>query len=370
MRKIVKTKWQNRLKDGVWTILIFSIATGLCSILRCIDEGDIYIPMLFILAVLVISRVTTGYAYGIFAAVMGVFFVNYVFTYPYFQFNFTISGYPLTFITMMAASLITSTLTSQIKAQEALRVETEKEKMRANLLRAVSHDLRTPLTSIVGVISAIIENDDVIKKEERLKLLQEAREDAKWLINMVENLLLVTRVSTEGARLCTQSELVEEVIEESVQKFKKYFPDQQIVVEVPMEVLMIPMDATLIEQVIGNMLENAVIHGKGEKPIELTVSMQGKAVYFYIRDYGKGITEREMPHLFEDYFYHAPAVEEDTKKNMGIGLSVCKTIIEAHHGKIGIKNMSGGGAAFWFSLPMQEAKEKFEIVRESGGVDV
>ena len=361
MIKNVREKCRKELKNILWTVFIFGIATTLCGILRCIDEGDIYICMLFLLAVLMISRVTTGYLYGIVAAIMGVFFVNYVFTYPYFQFNFTISGYPLTFITMMATSLITSTLTSQIKAQEALRVENEREKMRANLLRAVSHDLRTPLTSIAGITSAIIENDEMIAKEERLKLLEEAREDAKWLIHMVENLLLVTRVSTKGAEIATQLEMVEEVIAEAVQKFKKYFPNQQITVKVPMEVLMVPMDATLIEQVIGNMLENAVLHGAGEKPIELIVKAKRKAVYFYIRDYGKGIHEKELPHLFEDYFYHAPAVEEDKKKNMGIGLSVCKSIIEAHHGKIGVENASGGGAVFWFTLPIEETeKERIE----------
>ena len=124
--------------------------------------SDVYVSMIFLLAVLVISRMTDGYFYGILAAVVGVFGINYVFTYPYFAFNFSISGYPITFISMAAVAVITSAMTTQIKQQEKIRADTEKEKMRGNLLRAVSHDLRTPLTSIVGATSAMIENDEVL----------------------------------------------------------------------------------------------------------------------------------------------------------------------------------------------------------------
>lgn len=105
-------------------------------------------PLLFVLAVLFISRFTDGYIYGLVASMVAVVGVNYVFTYPYFEFNFTITGYPLTFLSMLAVSISVGTLTTQIKQQEQIKLEVEKEKMRANLLRAVSHDIRTPLTSL------------------------------------------------------------------------------------------------------------------------------------------------------------------------------------------------------------------------------
>lgn len=133
---------------------ILAAATGLCFLLRLLDDSDVYVALIFELAVVLVSRFTSGYFYGLLASVVGVIGVNYIFTYPYFAFNFTISGYPLTFLVMLAVSIVVSALTTQIKQQEKLRAEAEKEKMRGNLLRAVSHDIRTPLTSIVGGVNA------------------------------------------------------------------------------------------------------------------------------------------------------------------------------------------------------------------------
>ncbi len=107
------------------------------------------------------------------------------FTYPYWAFNFTLSGYPLTFLTMLCVSLITCTMTTKLKQQERIRAESEKEKMRANLLRSVSHDIRTPLTSIVGVTSTLLETPNLPIAEQR-QLLEDARDEAQWLIRVVE----------------------------------------------------------------------------------------------------------------------------------------------------------------------------------------
>lgn len=139
---------------------ILAAATGLCFLLRLLDDSDVYVALIFELAVVLVSRFTSGYFYGLLASVVGVIGVNYIFTYPYFAFNFTISGYPLTFLVMLAVSIVVSALTTQIKQQEKLRAEAEKEKMRGNLLRAVSHDIRTPLTSIVGGVNAILDSGD------------------------------------------------------------------------------------------------------------------------------------------------------------------------------------------------------------------
>jgi len=153
------------------------------------------VNLIFVLAVATISRWTEGYFWGIFSAVSGVLFVNYVFTYPYWEFNFTITGYPFTFLAMLTVSMMISALNTQIKKQERLRIETEKEAVRANLLRAMSHDIRTPLTSIVGNTAAILENEDSFSPEQKRRLLEDVNEDAQWLIRMVENLLSITRMS-------------------------------------------------------------------------------------------------------------------------------------------------------------------------------
>lgn len=154
-----KMRW---IYDLLLTAAILAMATVLCTLLRRIDDGSGYVNLIFVLAVATISRWTEGYFWGIFSAVSGVLLVNYVFTYPYWEFNFTITGYPFTFLAMLTVSMMISAMNTQIKKQERLRIETEKEAVRANLLRAMSHDIRTPLTSIVGNTAAILENEDSV----------------------------------------------------------------------------------------------------------------------------------------------------------------------------------------------------------------
>ena len=185
--------------------------------------------------------------------------VNYIFTYPYFQVDFTVTGYPLTFIVMLTVSISVSALMTQIKMQEHVRLKAEKERMRANLLRAVSHDIRTPLTSIEGAAAGIIDNKDVLTEEQKEELLLNIKEEAQWMVRMVENLLSITRMNDEGTRLTTHEELAEEIVSSAVVKFSKRFPDIKVEVDIPEEVVIVPMDPILIRQVIVNIMENAVI---------------------------------------------------------------------------------------------------------------
>ena len=138
-------------RDFLITAVILLCAVGLCFILWLAGSIDGFAAPVFVLAVLLISRLTRGYLYGSISVILGVIFVNFIFTYPYWAFDFHNPGYPLTFFTLLMISLITSTLTAQAKRQAQLLAENEREKMRANLLRSVSHDIRTPLTSIVGL---------------------------------------------------------------------------------------------------------------------------------------------------------------------------------------------------------------------------
>ena len=153
--------------------------------------------LIFMLAVFVTSMYTEGYVWGVAASLISVLAVNFAFLSPYLAFNFTLPENLFSGLVMLAVSIMTSTLTTRIKMQEQLRMESEKEKMRANLLRAVSHDLRTPLTSIYGACSTVIENYDSLEKEQTMKLLNDACSDAQWLNRMVENLLSVTRIDSE-----------------------------------------------------------------------------------------------------------------------------------------------------------------------------
>lgn len=184
---------------------LFTSAVLLCILLHKAKSSEGFAYSISILTVLLISRFTTGYLYGTLAAVLSVVVTNYIFTYPYWEVDFTLSGYPLTFLTMLVVSLVTCTMTTKIKKQENLRIEAAREKMKANLLRSVSHDIRTPLTSIIGSTSAMLENPD-LPEEDRMLLLGDVKDDAQWLIRVVENLLSITRMGDATTRLVKNPE--------------------------------------------------------------------------------------------------------------------------------------------------------------------
>lgn len=187
-------------KKDVWVLLAALIGAFACVTLIQFISGRIdgVASMVFLLAVFFVSMYTDGYWWGVAGSVISVLAVNFAFRTPYFAFNFTIPENIFSGVVMLVVSFMTSTLTTRIKKQEQLRMESETEKMRANLLRAVSHDLRTPLTSIYGSCSTVIDNYDSLGREQKIKLLSEACADAQWLNRMVENLLSVTRIDADG----------------------------------------------------------------------------------------------------------------------------------------------------------------------------
>ena len=342
------------VKDGLITIGILAVATLACFLLHRGEQADNHAPLVYVLAILLISRFTNSYFYGMLSSVIAVIEVNYVFTYPYFHLNFTLSGYPLTFVAMFSVSIVVSMLTTQIKQQEKIRMEIEKEQMRGNLLRAVSHDIRTPLTSIVGAVSAVVENHDKLSEEKTLSLLADVKEEAQWLVRVVENLLLVTRIDSDSAKVTKEPEMVEEILAEAVAKFKKRFPGAPIKVEMPEEVLFVPMDAMLIEQVICNLMENSIVHGGIVGEILLSVRKEAESAVFCVADDGVGIGKEVLPRILNESIYRENGENVDGKRNMGIGLTVCNSIIRAHGGAVKAYNRKEGGAAFEFSLPIKE----------------
>ena len=343
-------------RDLLVSAVILSCAIGLCSLLRLADSSDGFASPVFVLAVLLISRLTTGYLFGLIASVLGVICVNFVFTYPYWAVNFTISGYPLTFLTFLMVSVITGTLTAQAKQQERLRAENEKEKMRANLLRSVSHDIRTPLTAILGATSAVLENPQM-SPSDRQVLLEDVRDDAQWLIQVVENLLSITRIGGDQARISKGPEAAEEILAEAARKFRRRFPSVPVSVSAPESLLLVPMDPILIGQVLSNLLENAVLHGETTTLIRLSVRQSGSFARFSVQDNGQGISEKALSTLFDGTLKHSETPSGDGKRNMGLGLSVCLAIVRAHGGTMVAHNLNTG-AEFSFQLPLYEEESK------------
>ncbi len=359
LKSFFTTPWGQIIRDILITILLAGLATLTAFwFFRTVPENPANVALVYITALVLIARFTTGYVYGIIASLFGVISVNFLFTYPYFAFNFTLTGYPITFVFMLIISITISAMTSRIKLQgkillerEKLLMEAEKEKMRANLLRSVSHDLRTPLTGIIGNSSTYLDNMDSLSEAEKNKIISHINDDSNWLLNMVENLLSVTRIDERSMRIATSLESVEEVIAEAILRLQKRLPDTRINVTVPEHYLLIPMDAMLIEQVIINLLENAAVHSKATLPIELTVTEDDELVHFQVTDYGIGISPERLPTIFDGAPY-TPINTTDSHKGMGIGLSICKTIITAHGGTI-IATNHESGCTFSFTLPKE-----------------
>ena len=352
MKMIIKQKtiFQNILLTTVILAFFFLVSLGVETLFDALSS----IPAMFALAVFLISLLTDGYLYGIAASFISVLAVNFAFAWPYFAFNFSIPENTVSAIIMLIITITSSALSSRIQKQKKIEAESAKEKMRANLLRAVSHDLRTPLTTIYGSSSLITEQYGDLSQEQVLQLVNGIKEDAQWLMGMVENLLSVTKIDANGVKLIKTTIVLEELVDSVLVRFRKRYPQQKIEVDIPDDFVIIPMDAVLIEQVIVNMLENAVQHAKGMTRLILKVFVVGDNAIFEIIDDGCGIPKDRMGSIFTGYFEKKDAPADNQKSSMGIGLSVCASIIKAHEGNVSVENRKTGGCVFRFSLKMEE----------------
>lgn len=513
-KKSKKFEWPHHfsltLKDAILTVGFLAAATFLSVGLRYLNIADQNVIMVYILSVLLVSRATEGYLSSVLASILSVLCFNFFFTAPYYTFNAIQPGYPVTFLIMLVAALITSTLTVKIKTQARLAVqrerrtdvlyeinkkllatrgldgivelindyivnlfgrsvilyavdpeqgangdflqaqgeedasflqsadeqavahwvfvnqkragagtdtlmgagafympvissrrvlavigvsclkgnvdhggrlflrmiasqlamalerqrlsdqqreilvEAEKEKMRSNLLRAISHDLRTPLAGILGASATIRENGKSLDEATFDKLVASIQEESQWLIHIVENLLSVTRINEGGSKVTKTPEAAEEVVAEAVGRVKRRFPQRAVSVHVPDELLEVPMDATLIAQVLINLLENAVQHSPEESEVIVELKKIEDTAVFEVLDSGAGIPKEDLPYLFENYVPHG-SKPSDASRGMGIGLSICMSIIKAHNGKMEAENRKQGGAVFRFALPLERS---------------
>ena len=338
--------------------------------------GENNSALVFVLAVVMISLLTEGYVYGIASSIIGGFCINYFFMVPYAAFSLSYAGYPVAMISMIAISCVVCALTTRVKNQRAdairrekrtkslyelnerlnaektaIQLESARETIRGNILRAVSHDLRTPLTSISGAASVLLSSPEV--SSQNVAMLRDIKNDADSLIIMVENLLSITRIQDGNIPLKKHEEMLEEVAGDAILTTRRRFPECHVELDMSEDILFFPMEPMLVKQVMVNLLENAIRHSGDTQHITLHLFRQDDWAVVEVRDRGKGLSP-EICQAVQAGKQLEKNLSGDKSRGMGIGLSVCQSIIKAHGGFFAAGNNPEGGAVFRFGLPMEE----------------
>ena len=241
------------------------------------------------------------------------------------------------------------------KEKEMAAVLAKNEQLRANLLRAISHDLRTPLTAISGNAENVLKNYEKLDADMRDQIFKEIFDDSQWLIGIVENLLSVTRIEEGRMNFNMSIQLMDEVINEALAHIRQKRNRHDIVVCCEDELLLAKMDAKLIVQVIINLVENAIKYTPYGTSIRIVAKKKKKAVAVSVIDDGPGIPKEIKPRVF-DMFYTGENKIADSRRSLGLGLALCKSIINAHGGEITLTDNQPQGCNFTFTLPLEEVK--------------
>ena len=241
------------------------------------------------------------------------------------------------------------------REKEASAILAEQEKLRANLLRTISHDLRTPLTSISGNADNLLANDEMFDTETRRQIYTDIREDSEWLISLVENLLSVSRMGDGKSDIRMSAELVSDVIDEAVRRTEKNASEHKLTVKENDGILLARMDARLIVQVLINLIDNAIKYTPSGSEIEISAVEKDNEIAITVADNGHGIADEIKPRVF-DMFYTGAEKIADSRRSLGLGLALCKSIVNAHGGEITVSDNKPHGAVFTFTLPKEEVE--------------
>ena len=239
------------------------------------------------------------------------------------------------------------------REKEEAKLLAQNEQLRANLLRSISHDLRTPLTAISGNAGILLSGSDSLPPDTRHQMYSDIYDDAQWLYNLVENLLAVTRIEEGRMKLRTQPQLAQELVAEAMQHISRKKSEHTITVIHQDELLLARCDARLIVQVLINLLDNAIKYTPAGSAIAVSTCRQGETAVFSVADDGPGIPDAEKSRIFQ-MFYTGSNPIADSRRSLGLGLSLCRSIVTAHGGRMEVDDNSPRGTVFTFTLPAQE----------------
>jgi two-component system sensor histidine kinase KdpD len=230
---------------------------------------------------------------------------------------------------------------------EKAQLDAEKERLRSSLLSSVSHDLRTPLAAIIGSASSLLQSGSPVTEDKARELLENIQEEAQRLARLVHNLLQTTRLESGSVHLHQEPCSIEELVGSALERTEKLLAGRQIVTQLPEDLPMVPLDGVLLEQVFINLLENAARHTPAGTPVDISAQTEGEALLVEVADRGPGLGADELERVFEK-FYHA----RSASAGAGLGLAICRAVVDAHGGRIWAENRAGGGTRFRFTLPL------------------
>ncbi|MBO4414355.1 MAG: sensor histidine kinase KdpD [Lachnospiraceae bacterium] len=239
--------------------------------------------------------------------------------------------------------------------KERASVMVKNEQLRSNLLRSISHDIRTPLTSISGNASNLISHYRQLDDETREQIFSDIYDDSEWLIDLVENLLSISRIENGQMQLHLSSEIMSDVIEEALKHIDKNASEHVITVKDSDDILLVDIDSRLIMQVLINLINNAIKNTPAGSEITIESRREENDAFVTVRDNGPGIADEIKTHVFE-MFYTGQNKVADGRRSLGLGLALCRSIVEAHHGNIILTDNDPHGCCFTFSIPMKEVE--------------
>ncbi|HEY9868824.1 MAG TPA: DUF4118 domain-containing protein [Candidatus Obscuribacterales bacterium] len=333
-------------------IAITALATGVSRLLFPYFHPTNLI-MIYLLGVVVVA---TRYGLGpsVLASILSVASFDFFYTHPYLTFVVSDTQYLLTFAVMLLVAIVISTLTTRAREHAAAvsqaELQIERERLRNALLSSLSHDLRTPLATITGAATSLLEQDRRLNDATRQELTQVVYEEAERLNRLVGNLLDMTRLQSGAIQVRKDWNSMEELVGSALARLDRKLSGRQVNVHIPDEMPLVALDGLLIEQVLINLLENAVKYSPEGSPVDIRVESLADQVAVEVADRGGGIAAGQEELIF-DKFYRAPSERSPT--GVGLGLTIARGIVKAHGGEIRASNRSGGGALFRFTLPVE-----------------
>jgi two-component system sensor histidine kinase KdpD len=315
------------------------------------------IAMVYLLAVVIIAlRFSRGPA--VMTSILSVAAFDFLFVPPRGVFTVDDAQYLLTFAIMLAVGLIISRLVesvrAQAKAQSRAQTAADTERVRNALLASISHDLRTPLAVMAGASSSLAERGELLPAAERRALARSIFEQAREMSEQVAKVLQMTRLECGAIELERDWDSIADIAGAALARLRQRLAHHRVIVELPNDLPLVRVDATLIDQALANLLENAAKHTPPGTLVRLRAKVQAQEIVVSVEDFGPGLTDAELEGVFAKFQRAAP---EATGSGVGLGLAICRAIVALHGGRVWAEQLPGGGTAFRFALPVEAAPE-------------